>query len=53
MTQKWVKSTNSDHAHLLDFELCHQNKIKMFLGIFIEIVILLVQASHPTKLIRN
>ena len=29
-----VKSSDSDHAYLLDFRVCHQNKTKLLLGIF-------------------
>ena len=29
-----IKSSDSDHAYLLDFRVCHQNKTKLLLGIF-------------------
>ena len=30
-----VKSSASDYANLLDFRVCHQNKTKLLLGIFL------------------
>ena len=33
-SKKGIKSSDSDHAYLLDFRVCHQNKTKLLLGIF-------------------
>ena len=37
-----VKSSDSDYAHLLDFRVCHQNKTKLLLSIFMFLLLFLV-----------
>ena len=48
-----VKLSDSNHAYLLDFRVCHQNKTKLLLGIFIILVVgCSVSASRCRKEIK-
>ena len=37
-----VKLSDSNHAYLLDFRVCHQNKTKLLLSIFMFLLLFLV-----------
>ena len=36
-----VKASDSYHAYLLDFRICHQNKSKLLLGIFFVLLVVI------------
>ena len=40
-----VKLSDLNHAYLLDFRVCHQNKTKLLLGIFMFLLLFLVYGS--------